>query len=496
MDSTVDQLRAQFQAELDALHDGETLQLTTPRERPGPVVIRKSIVLDGQGVTIWSMQSPVLTVAAPRVVVRNLRVEFTGEQEGSADQHCAVSIYQGNAVFENTEVRGAVLGLKEEEGEWRYPISLMLGRLAHGMEHSCLLRVVAPVPCRLTSDISGLEVEPRNLTTGAHEVRLHIERMTQDTLLCGTLTLSTAFLKRRIMLSAHILSTRDGEAPAATEQDRIVWQPEDWEALRSGQSSAAPAVSVRIPPPLPTAPMAAGPVSMPVTAPPAQPSVPAPAAVRPQPAPPVSPPPQAAPPRATPARVPPVAPPPPPVLPPPAATPPAAAPAAQAPSPAPPIVTRSSGMRRVQGSPLGALFSPPTSGKAPADPSSATPAAPEKKPASVPLNPLFSGGAGSATPDAPAAQDSTEPFDPTPSPPPIKSVRLKPLSSVFGTPPAPTPQTPGAPTTPAKEEKTPPAADASEAAVQAEPPRKKSRSVNLPSIFSPRTSPPPEKKDP
>ena len=79
MPSSHEQDREQFQRALDALQDNAALPLL-PREYPGPIVIRRPIILDGQGSTIWSLSGPVIHCQANGVVLRNIRIEVTGTE--------------------------------------------------------------------------------------------------------------------------------------------------------------------------------------------------------------------------------------------------------------------------------------------------------------------------------------------------------------------------------------------------------------------------------
>ena len=105
-----------FQDDLDALQDGATLQLI-PREFPGPVKINRCMILDGQGATIWSLKGPVVSIRSDGVVLRNVRIEVTGENgTGMAEEECALQIEPGRGVHleKDVEVRGRVIGLPQE----------------------------------------------------------------------------------------------------------------------------------------------------------------------------------------------------------------------------------------------------------------------------------------------------------------------------------------------------------------------------------------------
>jgi hypothetical protein len=117
------------------------------------------------------------------------------------------------------------MGLPEEEGEWKYPSRLNLGKLAPRTEYNLRLRIVVPVACKIESQISGLEFTPRNLTPGDNEIQLHLEALSPSTYINGSIFLVSTSLKRRVTLTAHIDSEANPELLSI--QNSIVWKPED-----------------------------------------------------------------------------------------------------------------------------------------------------------------------------------------------------------------------------------------------------------------------------
>ncbi len=230
MDPIHEIARGKFQDEIDSVSSGDTLQLF-PREFPGPVEIKNSILIDGQGATIWALKGPVLSILEDGVTLKNLRIEMTGETEsGDIEDKCAVLCKKGinKITLEDVEVRGSVIGLPEEEGEWRYPHFLNIGQLPYNKKLDLLIRIVVPVPCRITSNITGLKVEPSNLKAGNHELHLFIDSLQKDTLIDGIICMSTAFIKRRFNVSAYFSASSSGEL-----KDKVIWQPADWSTLAS-----------------------------------------------------------------------------------------------------------------------------------------------------------------------------------------------------------------------------------------------------------------------
>jgi hypothetical protein len=276
-----EQERRDFQRDLDTLPDKEVLRLK-PREYPGPVTIINPVVIDGAGCTVWALNGPVITCEADGITLRNLRIEVTGT--GTAQDHCALKVNPGCGVtLQNVEVRGSVIGLWQEEGDWQYPYSLHIGSIPFSTEVDLLLRVWVPVPCEITSKISGLLVQPHKLEAGANEITLHIERIAKDTLLNGLLIISTPNLKRSIAVSGYISSARP-KKPKSKRVAQVIWEPDEWETLVTMPRPAAPTPPPAVPPPArrPRPVPAPAPIPEPfpapqVTTPPVRPSPPFPA---------------------------------------------------------------------------------------------------------------------------------------------------------------------------------------------------------------------------
>ncbi|MDZ8028427.1 MAG: hypothetical protein RMX97_27595 [Nostoc sp. DedQUE11] len=217
-----------LQQQLNTLGDRAILSLWPPNgEYPGPIIINHPLTLDGQGATIWALTGPVLSIQSDRVILKNLRIEVTGyETISSQRDYCAILVNSGqNLEFDNVEVRGTAMGLPEEEGEWKYPSQLNLGKLAPRTEYNLRLRIVVPVACKIESQISGLEFTPRNLTPGDNEIQLHLEELSPSTYINGSIFLVSASLKRRITLTAYINS--EANAELLLIQNCIVWKPEE-----------------------------------------------------------------------------------------------------------------------------------------------------------------------------------------------------------------------------------------------------------------------------
>jgi hypothetical protein len=217
-----------LQTVLDEAGDGDSLTIRSPLEREGPLVLRRSVTLDGAGrAAVWSRSSPVVTIHAARSALHNLRVEYTGDDPDA----CAIHLLADNVELKNVVVRGNILGIRGESGVWRYPHQVYLGKLEPEQDITFRLRLATPVACRLRSEIDGLTVEPSSLRAGLHEVRLHVEGMRRDTLLFGVLSIETPGVRREVVVNAHAVPP-GGPAVAMLPPGHVIWQPKDWDALR------------------------------------------------------------------------------------------------------------------------------------------------------------------------------------------------------------------------------------------------------------------------
>lgn len=242
---------AEFQGLLDSHCGGESIECL-PREYSGPLHFRNSILIEGRGATFWKLEGPVVVVESSGVTLRDVRIEVTADlpQIGS-DRDCALIVQPGTDVrLENVEIRGAVRGLRTEEGAWHYPYSLQLGCLLPGVNYEFLLRLIVPVQCQISSQVSGIDVAPVVLASGKNEVRLKLSSLPKDSLLCGTLCLKTSLLKRRISIAGRVVPARGDPDRVTTRSGSLLWSPPEWDSAEStchqkAQASNRPKEGIR-----------------------------------------------------------------------------------------------------------------------------------------------------------------------------------------------------------------------------------------------------------
>lgn len=223
----MDQLRlttqinaTQLQAQLDMQSAGVIVDCMPYREYPGPLILDKALIMDGNNATLWALEGPVLTVRAA-VHLRNLRIEVTTTTPSSDEAACAIHVAGGDLTLENVEVRGLVQGLRQEKETWHYPHSLVLGGIAPNTAHHWQLSLYVPVDCTVESHIAAMQVTPNQLRAGINHLLLHTAALPRDFLINGHLTLITAVLRRRILVTAYA-----NESPSAQRgQGQIIWAP-------------------------------------------------------------------------------------------------------------------------------------------------------------------------------------------------------------------------------------------------------------------------------
>lgn len=237
-------VRVALQNQLDNLPVGGILSLNA-REYPGPFEISKSLTLDGKGATVWGLSGPLVTIkSGTSVLLKNIIIEVNGDsQEAGEHQDCAILVEPGAKVLlEQVEVYGTVVGLNEV-GLWRYPKSLYLGQIQASEEHRFVIRMVVAANCTLTSEISGLSLSPKQLSSGPHEVQVVLEKLRDNVLLRGRVLIDTGHFKRWMVVHAHAVQT-PLQLPSTSA---IAWEPKDWGKLAC------------ILPTAPVAPQASGP---------------------------------------------------------------------------------------------------------------------------------------------------------------------------------------------------------------------------------------------
>ena len=183
--------------------DKHTSQINLPPgEYEGPLIVTHSCTIDGSGATLWSGKSPVLTITASDVTVRNLRIELTNASVDKA----TIAIKGDNVKFHNVEIFGGITGLKEECSIWNLPRVVNLGSFAADKSNDYLLSIKTGASCGIISEVSGLSVSPTKVGTGEAKLKITIEPLRDKTSLYGSILFKTDYgVIRRIYVTGQAL---------------------------------------------------------------------------------------------------------------------------------------------------------------------------------------------------------------------------------------------------------------------------------------------------
>lgn len=216
-----------------------------PDEYRGPLVISKPCEIDGRGATIWCEKGPVITVRAPHVTLRNLRIEITGPDPDAP----ALAVEASGTVLHHVEVYGGVSGLGPESGPLSLPRTIDLGTFAADRRNVFVRRLTLPAPARVRTDLSGLRVEPAYLPAGETALRIVTDELRSGTSVFGEIFLDSG-ITRRIYVRGHALagapqaeegSLPDPAAPPAKSRGQQSVPPRPAaEADTSGKRNALP----------------------------------------------------------------------------------------------------------------------------------------------------------------------------------------------------------------------------------------------------------------
>ena len=196
MDKTVN-----LQTQIDQTKEYGTLDLDFD-EYQEAIVLSKPIVINGNNSTICSLEGPVVTISSRDVVLKNLRVEVTGDNNGeNSDQNMAILAQQPAKSLENVIVKGNVKGVVNEDGVWQYPDVLELRPVVPGQTNYFEFTMTVPVSCALETDVEGLTIENAGLVAGENRVLLEVSDLRDDTILFGYIKIRSTYLARLIGIS-------------------------------------------------------------------------------------------------------------------------------------------------------------------------------------------------------------------------------------------------------------------------------------------------------
>jgi stress response protein SCP2 len=191
----------------------------TPGEYEGPLVVNRACTIDGCRSTLWANNGPVLTIAAPNVTVKNLRIEVTGSQ---TDENARIAIKTNDPYtkLENVEVNGNVIGLSQESESWDLPGMISLGEFAANKENTFSVSLQVPSNATLDSKVKDLRISPTRLSVGQNSLTITTDELRNNTIIYGEIIIRTA-VSRRIYVTGKAMK----DAPVHNEALPVVNGP-------------------------------------------------------------------------------------------------------------------------------------------------------------------------------------------------------------------------------------------------------------------------------
>lgn len=194
--------------------------ITLPRgEHQGPIYLDKPLVVNGEGAVVWAQNGPVVVVQSAGVTLRDMEIEVTAPDKNVLNSNVALWVAPDvGTQLHNVRARGEIIGVSEAEGEWELPPFLDLGEFAPRIENSFQMEIETPHSCQIKSNVLGVSVHPSQLPAGRQNVEIRVANVAANTLLSGTLELSTGGIARTISLSG-----RAAAAPREAIHDLQLW---------------------------------------------------------------------------------------------------------------------------------------------------------------------------------------------------------------------------------------------------------------------------------
>ena len=212
-------------AEIDDAEDHGTVKIPHG-EFQGPIEISKPITLIGTGksTTIWAKKGPVILISSLGVELQKLHIEASSRCSGSGDEtDVAIKVRDGVDVeVEEVIVRGRVVGLKGEDGEWLLPTSLSLGQLAPGKLNVYKLQVHVPVDSKISSEVSNITFKPTKLKPGLNDIKMNVDDIRPNIHIQGRIWVKSDGLIRFISVTGNTEDAK-GIPPVS---DRLLWKPD------------------------------------------------------------------------------------------------------------------------------------------------------------------------------------------------------------------------------------------------------------------------------
>lgn len=228
-----------IQALFDRAMEGEQIDLPAG-EFEGPFHIAKRCTVTGVNTTLWCERGPVLTVDAPNVILRDLRVDVTGSC--ADDGAVAILSRTGDTAAERVSVLGMVRGFGKEDSV-SLPHLISLGEFPADRTNDIYLDVDFACETKVVPAIYDLRIEEDVIPPEKTRLRISTGIIRAGTYLYGEVAFVGAFV-RRVYISGGAKTNPVGY------RENMVYGTQDSTADRSVIPAPHASAPTPVPPPV------------------------------------------------------------------------------------------------------------------------------------------------------------------------------------------------------------------------------------------------------
>ncbi len=189
---------APLRSVIDAVSEGATVPLGS-REFSGDCEISENVTLEGESperpAHIFGRTGPTVKLSGALTLIN---VAVVADEGGVAIE----KLPGATLAARNVTVRGKVVGVAGEDGDWDVPNSVSLAGVPADSDCRRTLVVELPVPCSVVSEIAGIEPATKSVGPGVCRIELKVESGRAGTVIFGYLNLDSQHFRRRIQLTA------------------------------------------------------------------------------------------------------------------------------------------------------------------------------------------------------------------------------------------------------------------------------------------------------
>lgn len=199
-------------------------------EFEGPFMIDRPCRIIGNSTTLWRSKGTILTVKCAGVVLENLRIEITNDNNPPSD---CIAVYSktGDTVYKDVEIIGRLVGMTGEDEPWGIPKLVSLGKIPAEKTCTYKMDISAPVEAELVPVFYDITVSPQRLTAGMNTVTLTTQPIRNGSFIYGELLLKSA-VTRRIYVSGSATENAedytDGETVFSADLAELEKQRKDF----------------------------------------------------------------------------------------------------------------------------------------------------------------------------------------------------------------------------------------------------------------------------